>query len=186
MNHLIDVLKGSKCKKFTAEEQLQLKALSGRFQEFEKCDFERLIRKMIAEDLIGQELKRLELGDFNTFVSYLRLGDKADRFCVDAASHFELPVVQSVKSSREQSPKTEEYQNLLDKHSKLQIEHRKLQEEHRRLLEEKGDSKPVQQANLLNMFDDFKSEPLDLDLGQPATSPKSRARGGGGDRKRKR
>ena len=93
MNDYIDVLKGSPNQKVLSAKHDQLQ-LHGRFKEFKKEDIERLLRKMMSEGLIKEEVKKLE---FENIAAYIRLGDKAKNFYTGGRS-LEFPVVQGAAS----------------------------------------------------------------------------------------
>ena len=90
INHYIEVLKGSRNQKVLSAKHDQLQ-LHGCFKEFKKEDIERLLRKMMSEGLIKEEVKKLE---FENIVAYIRLGDKAKNFYTGNGPSFEFPVVQ--------------------------------------------------------------------------------------------
>lgn len=196
------LLKGSKCKKFTDEEHVQLRALVAQLWRFEKADLDRLLRKMICDDLLSEDLHRIQNDEKDYLMSYLRLGAQANSLFSDAAFQFNFPVETRCVPpiAEEDSKSTEDYQKLLEKfgelegaYKRLQEEHQKLQEEHRKLQEEHQRTRraALDDEDLIK-FDPIDSEPVQathpikLERVQPATPPATSTNDGGSGRKRKR
>lgn len=76
----------------------KLQNAHGRFKDFQPSDIERLLRKMISEGLLGEELKFLQ---HDNIVSYVKLGDLAKKFYTADDSTFEFPVVQNEKTVKQ-------------------------------------------------------------------------------------
>ena len=101
MSHYVDVLKGSKNQKVLAAGHDQLQQ-HGRLNELKNNDIERLLRKMMSEGLIREEVKVLEFGNsgFENIVAYIRLGDRAKAFYTGTGASFQFPVVQKAKKTK--------------------------------------------------------------------------------------
>ena len=97
VNHYIEILKGSKIAKLISEEHDKTTAY-GKLSSFAKFDIERLLRKMISERILKEEMKVLQ---HENIAGYVRIGEKAKDLFEDRM-RFEFPIVQNSKTVQQQ------------------------------------------------------------------------------------
>ena len=98
-NHYIDLLKGSKIKKIKDEKHDQLPAF-GLFKNMQKTEIERLIRKLISDGFLKEDMVKLQ---FENIVAYVAIGQNA-KDLYEGKIKFEFPVAISANNAQQALP----------------------------------------------------------------------------------